>query len=68
MKNSDLINFNDTLREMIQDYIDDENITLTEFCRKAKLSQPHLWQFMNTDDPKKGLHTTTLTKIGVAML
>ena len=68
MENTDLINFNNQLRELILEHLDEQNITLTEFCRKAKLSQPQMWMFMNTKDPKKGLHTSTLEKIGDAMV
>lgn len=67
MKAKDLINLNSNVKELIQNYIEKKQITLTEFARLAKIHQSHLWTFINTDDPKKGLHSTTMEKIGIIL-
>jgi predicted transcriptional regulator len=67
MKAKELINLNANVKEMISNYIEKKQITLTEFARVAKIHQSHLWTFMNTDDPKKGMHSSTLEKIGVVL-
>jgi hypothetical protein len=67
MKPKDLINLNSNVKELIQNYIEKKQITLTEFARLAKIHQSHLWTFMHIEDPKKGLHSTTMQKIGIIL-
>jgi predicted transcriptional regulator len=64
MKSEDLKELNANVKHMIQSHIDKNHITLTEFARNAKIHQSHLWEFMNTKDKKKGMHSSTLEKIG----
>jgi len=64
MKSEDLKELNENVKSMIQSHIDKNQITLTEFARNAKIHQSHLWEFMNTKDRKKGMHSSTLEKIG----
>jgi predicted transcriptional regulator len=64
MKSEDLKELNENVKEMIQAHIDKNQITLTEFARNAKIHQSHLWEFMNTKNRKKGMHSSTLEKIG----
>jgi hypothetical protein len=64
MKSEELKELNANVKKMIQSHIEKNKITLTEFARNAKIHQSHLWEFMNTKEKKKGMHSSTLEKIG----
>ena len=59
---------NSLAREMIQLHLLTENITLAKFSRDAGLSQNQIWLYLNAENTSKGLHTTTLEKIGKYLL
>jgi len=59
---------NSLAREMIQHHLITENITLAKFARDAGLSQNQIWLYLNAENTTKGLHTTTLEKIGKYLL
>jgi len=64
MTTKDLANINSITRKLIRDYITRNGITEAQFAREAKIHQNQLWLYLNSKDEKKGLHTTTLEKIG----
>ena len=67
MKATDLKDVNNKIRKMIRKHLKANDETLSDFCRRAKIHQSQMWVYMNSSDPKKGLHTTTLEKIGNAL-
>ena len=67
MKPSDIKDVNNKVRRMIRKYLKANNETLSAFCRRAEIHQSQMWVYMNSKDPQKGLHTSTLEKIGNAM-
>jgi hypothetical protein len=64
MTTNDLANINSITRKLIRDYITRNGITEAKFARDAKIHQNQLWLYLNSNNDKKGLHTTTLEKIG----
>ena len=64
MTTNDLANINKITRKLIRDYITRNGITEAKFARDAKIHQNQLWLYLNSNNEKKGLHTTTLEKIG----
>lgn len=64
MKAKDLANINEETRKMITEYISKHNITLNAFSKMAGVHQNQLWLYLYSGDPKKGLHSTTMEKIG----
>lgn len=62
MKASDLININDKVRQLIKAHLQANNMTLTAFAKATGIHQAQLWVYMN--EKQKGLHTSTLEKIG----
>lgn len=63
-----LCNVNSLTREMIKNHLLTENITLAKFSRDAELSQSQMWLYLNAENSNKGIHTTTLEKIGKYLL
>jgi len=64
MTTNDLANINSITRKLIRDYIVRNGITEAKFARDAGIHQNQLWLYLNSNNEKKGLHTTTLEKIG----
>lgn len=64
MKASDLKNINASTRKMIVDYLTKHSMSLNAFAKKAGVHQNQLWMYLHSGDPKKGLHSTTMEKIG----
>jgi transcriptional regulator with XRE-family HTH domain len=64
MTTNDLANINSITRKLIRDYITRNGITEAKFARDAGIHQNQLWLYLNSNNEKKGLHTTTLEKIG----
>jgi hypothetical protein len=64
MTTNDLANINKITRKLIRDYIVRNGITEAKFARDAGIHQNQLWLYLNSNNEKKGLHTTTLEKIG----
>jgi DNA-binding Xre family transcriptional regulator len=64
MTTNDLSNINSITRKLIRDYIVRNGITEAKFARDAGIHQNQLWLYLNSNNEKKGLHTTTLEKIG----
>jgi hypothetical protein len=64
MSPSQLSNVNKTTRKMIEKYIKDKNISLNAFAKGAGVHQNQLWLYLHSGDVKKGLHSSTLEKIG----
>jgi len=62
MTTNDLANINKITRKLIRDYITRNGITEAKFARDAKIHQNQLWLYLNSNNEKKGLHTTTLEK------
>jgi len=67
MKPADIKDVNNKVRRMIRKYLKANNETLSAFCRRAEIHQSQMWVYLNSDDPKRGLHTNTLEKIAKAM-
>lgn len=65
MEAKDLLNINDKVRNMITDYIKKHEISEYSFAKNAGIHQNQLWMYLHANDPKKGLHTSTLEKIGL---
>lgn len=38
----------------LAEYIEQHNLTVSEFARRAKLSQPYVWQIVNGERPAVG--------------
>jgi hypothetical protein len=64
MKSIDLKNLNANTRKMILDYLAITGITLNAFARESGVHQNQLWLYLYSGDPNKGLHSTTMEKIG----
>lgn len=66
MKAKDLKDLNKNVRLMIETFINDnENMTLAKFSDEAGVHQSQLWMYLHSGDQKKGLHSSTLEKIGI---
>ncbi len=66
MTSKDLANINQLTRDMIEKYMTKNDMTLSEFSRKAQChqSQIHLYLMGDRHGVQKGLHSSTLEKIG----
>lgn len=64
MTAKDLCNLNESTRQMIINYVNKHGITLNAFATKAGVHQNQLWVYLYSGNEKKGLHSTTLEKIG----
>lgn len=64
MKAKDLINLNNEVRQLIVQHLDRTGQTLNSFAREAGVHQNQLWMYLYSGEEKKGLHTSTLEKIG----
>jgi DNA transposition AAA+ family ATPase len=64
MKTSDLKNINALTRKLILDYLSKSGMTLNAFAKESGVHQNQLWLYLHSGDPKKGLHSTTMEKIG----
>ena len=66
MKAKDLKDLNKNVRLMIETFINDnDNMTLAKFSDEAGVHQSQLWMYLHSGDQKKGLHSSTLEKIGI---
>lgn len=66
MKAKDLKDLNKNVRLMIETFINEnDNMTLAKFSDEAGVHQSQLWMYLHSGDQKKGLHSSTLEKIGV---
>ena len=61
MKAKELASLNTSARELIQAYIDKKKLTLNGFSKKAGVHQSQLYLYLEAG---KGLHSSTLEKIG----
>jgi len=64
MTAKELSNINGATRELILNYLNKHNITLNMFATRAGVHQNQLWVYLYSGNDKKGLHSTTLEKIG----
>ena len=66
MTSKDLANLNQLTRAMIHKYMDKHNMTISEFSRKAQCHQSQIYLYLLGDrhGEQKGLHSSTLEKIG----
>lgn len=64
MTAKELAKINASTRELILNYLNKHNITLNMFATKAGVHQNQLWVYLYSGNDKKGLHSTTLEKIG----
>lgn len=64
MKAKDLINFNSEVRQLIIEHLEKHAQTLNSFAKEAGVHQNQLWMYLYSGDQKKGLHTSTIEKIG----
>lgn len=60
----ELSNINQITRNLIIDFITKNNISENKFAKDAGISQNQLWIYLHSGNEKKGIHTTTLEKIG----
>jgi DNA-binding Xre family transcriptional regulator len=60
----ELSNINKITRKLITDYITNNNISENKFAEDSGISQSQLWIYLHSGNAKKGIHTTTLEKIG----
>ena len=60
----ELSTINQITRKLITDYIAKNNISENKFAQNAGISQNQLWIYLHSGNEKKGIHTTTLEKIG----
>lgn len=68
MNANDLKNINASTRKMILDYLTKSGKTLNAFAKECGVHQNQIWLYLYSNDPKKGLHTATLEKIGKYLL
>jgi hypothetical protein len=61
MKAKELANLNTSARELIKGYIEKKKLTLNAFSKKAGVHQSQLYLYLEAG---KGLHSSTLEKIG----
>jgi len=59
-----LKNINNSVRKMINDHLTKTGTNLASFSKECGLHQSQMWMYLNDNDQKKGLHTSTLEKIG----
>lgn len=64
MNATQLSNINKTTRSMIQKHLEKHNMSLNAFAKGAGVHQNQLWLYLHSGDDKKGLHSSTLQKIG----
>lgn len=64
MTAKELAKINTSTRELILSYLNKHNITLNMFATKAGVHQNQLWVYLYSGNDKKGLHSSTLEKIG----
>jgi hypothetical protein len=64
MTAKELSNINSATRELLLNYLKKHNITLNMFATRAGVHQNQLWVYLYSGNDKKGLHSTTLEKIG----
>jgi hypothetical protein len=64
MTAKELAKINTSTRELILNYLNKHNITLNMFATKAGVHQNQLWVYLYSGNDKKGLHSSTLEKIG----
>ena len=60
----ELSNINQITRKLIIDYIAVNNISEAKFAKDSGIHQNQLWLYLHSGNEKKGIHTTTLEKIG----
>ena len=60
----ELSNINQITRKLITDYITKNNISENKFAKESGVSQNQLWIYLHSGNAKKGIHTSTLEKIG----
>ena len=64
MTSKDLSNINSIVRKMITDHITKNGMSIASFSRESGVHQSQLWMYLNTPEDKKGLHSSTIEKIG----
>jgi predicted transcriptional regulator len=64
MKVIDLANINAEAKKIILSYMEKKSLTLNAFSKKAGVHQSQLYLFLEGGNDKKGLHSSTLEKIG----
>jgi hypothetical protein len=67
MTAKELSKLNVSVKKLVNDYMIKNNMTLNGFAKACGIHQNQLWLYLNTDktgDQKKGLHSSTLEKIG----
>lgn len=68
MTPKDLANINYNTRSMLTEYMDRKGMTISSFSREAGCHQNQLWLYLRGGDAKKGLHSSTLQKIGLYIM
>ncbi len=64
----DLFTLNKQVKGMVESYIATKQITLNKFAKLSGVHQNQLWMYLNATEQGKGLHSTTLEKIGKFLL
>jgi len=60
----ELSNVNKSTRKLIEKYMEKHKMSLNAFAKGAGVHQNQLWLYLHSGDTKKGLHSSTLEKIG----
>jgi hypothetical protein len=67
MTPKELSKLNTSVKRLVNNYMTEKNLTLNGFAKACGIHQNQLWLYLNTEktgDLKKGLHSSTLEKIG----
>ncbi len=56
---------NESVRNLIFEYISKNKMSLNQFAKQSGCHQNQLWLYLYSNESKKGLHSSTLQKIGV---
>jgi lambda repressor-like predicted transcriptional regulator len=64
MTAKELSSINTVIRKMITDHMTKNGMTIASFSRESGVHQSQLWMYLNTPGNKKGLHSSTIEKIG----
>jgi hypothetical protein len=64
MEAKELSEINNTVKKLVLDYLSKSGVSLSGFSRAAGVHQNQLWVYLHSGNAKKGLHSTTIEKIG----
>jgi len=64
MTKKELANINQIVRDKILKHLELNDMTLNAFAKEAGVHQNQLWLYLYSGNESKGLHSSTLEKIG----